>query len=87
MKLPKIRLTWGSIASLVLGTAGFLSNHEAIITAIATTTGGKLAAAAVIGLSVSKALVTTNHDSIPDDKKVEAGPLVLEKTGPFKPTI
>lgn len=85
MKWPRIRLTFGNVLGLLTTAAGIIVNNSAAIAAISPVSGGKIVGAGTIILGVTKALVTTNHDSIPEDKKVEAGPIVLERTGPLKP--
>lgn len=84
MSFPKLRLTIGNIIGLATVAAGFIVNHAAIITAVTSSNGGKLAGLGAVVLTISKGILSFNADSIPNDKKLQAGPIVVEKTGPLK---
>lgn len=82
----KIRFTLGNIVGAATAVAGFVVNNvDAINTVVGAHTGGILIAAGTLILAVSKNLVTHQAHNIPEAKKVEAGPVVFEKTGPLKP--
>lgn len=83
MKFPKLRFTWGNVLGVVTAAAGIVVNNSDAVAALSPVSGGKLVSAAVLILGATKGLLSFNHDSIPENKKVEAGPIVLEKTGPL----
>lgn len=84
MSFPKIRLTWGNVLGILTTAAGFVVNNSSTIAALSPVGGGKLITAGALVLGATKAIVSYNHDNIPDNKKVDVGPVVLEKTGPLK---
>jgi hypothetical protein len=86
MKFPKIRFTIGNVVGVLSGVAGVIVDNSTAVAALSPVGGGKLIAAAALILGASKGLLSFNHESIPDDKKISAGPVVLEKTGPLNNT-
>lgn len=83
MKFPKIRFTWGNVLAAATIAPGLIKEIAPDVIAISPAMGTKLlSVGAIIGL-VTKGMASFNHGSIPDDKKYEAGPIVLEKTGPL----
>lgn len=77
----KIRLTLGSIVGLVTTTAGAIAAHDQIINLVANTFGGKVFVVGTAVLAIAKGIVSWNHQQIPETKKMEAGPVIFEKTG------
>ncbi len=80
----KIRLTLGNFIGLVSTVAGAIVAHEQIISLVANSLGGKIAAAGVIILGIAKSLVDTDPETIPEGEKATLGPVVLQKTGLLK---
>lgn len=80
----KIRFTFGNVLGVLTGAAALVVNNSTAVQAISPVGGGKLIAASALILGVTKGVFSHNSDQIPTDNKVEAGPIVLEKTGPLK---
>lgn len=80
----KIRLTLGNIIGLVTAGAGAIAAHEQVINLVANTLGGKAVAVGVTVLAIARGIVSFNTQHTPEHLKVDAGPLVFEKTGPLK---
>lgn len=82
----KIRLTLGNVFGAVLGGAAWIAGHSDVIGSIvpAKYSTPLLGIAAAV-LFFTKGGATSSAALIPEAKKVEAGPLVLERTGPLKP--
>lgn len=84
----KLRLTLGNVFGAVLGGAAWLAGHSDAISAIipAKISTPLLGIAAAV-LFFTKGGATSSAALIPDAKKVDIGPVMLEKTGPFKPAL
>lgn len=84
MKFPKIRFTWGNMIAIATTAAGLIKEAAPQLMVLVPGTGSKIVAiGAVIGL-VTKGALSFNHDQIPEENKVQAGPIMVEKTGPLK---
>lgn len=82
----KLRFTWGNLLGLATMAAGVVVNNSAAIQTLSPVGGGKLIAASAVILGVTSNLLSHNADLIPDANKTTLGPVVLEKTGPLKPS-
>lgn len=81
----KLRFTLGNIIAAATTATGLIKAAAPDLVAISPAVGQKLVAAGAVIALVTKGMASFNHDNIPDDKKLELGPIVLEKTGPLKP--
>lgn len=84
MKFPKIRFTLGNIIAIATTAAGLIKEAAPQLMVLLPGSGSKIVAAGATIALVTKGVASFNHDSIPDDKKSEAGPVLFERTGPLK---
>ena len=80
----KIRFTLGNIIGLVTAGAGVIAAHEQVINLVANTIGGKAVAVGVTVLAIARGVLSFNHQQTPEHLKMNAGPILFEKTGPLK---
>lgn len=81
----KIRFTLGNIIALGTMATGLITTYAPNITLLSPKIGAQLIAVGGVIALVTKGLASFNHEQIPEAKKIEVGPVILEKTGPIKP--
>lgn len=81
----KVRLTIGNVLGILTATAGLVVAHSDVLIATNPKIGNALVIVAAAILALSKNVFTGDAAKIPDDHKVDAGPVVLQKTTILKP--
>lgn len=78
-----LRFSLGNIVGVVTTVAGYVVEHADSLTALSKY-GTPLVAVGTIVLALTKGLVTHNADQIAPANKVQAGPVLFQRTGLLK---